>query len=461
MYQTSIFIFRRDLRIEDNIGLYNALKLSREVVPCFIFDPVQVEKSNSYRSLNCIAYMLASLYDLDEELHKKGGKLFLFYGNTQHVIGELTLQLRPQAVFVNRDYTPFSKERDKNIKKICDHEDIDFKVYGDTLLHEPEELLKQDGRPYQIFTPFYKKALEISVERPHFHDLKNYRKKIGASKYSTSFEAIEKREWATYKNNELFRKGGRREALGILANLKQFKGYEKTHDLLYMNTTGLSAPNKFGTVSIREVYHAIKEKTGSEALLRQLYWRDFFTHIAYYAPFVFGHAFKPSFDDIAWNDNETLFKRWCSASTGFPIVDAAMTQLITTGYMHNRARLIVGSFLTKDMHIDWKKGERFFAQFLVDYDPCVNNGNWQWVASTGSDAQPYFRIFNPWTQQKKFDSACTYIKQWLPAFRNIAPERIHNWDQLGDKRIHPLPILDHAKEAKYAQAIYKKAAMKF
>lgn len=461
MYQTSIFIFRRDLRTYDNTGLQQALQLSHEVMPCFIFDPIQVDRNNIYRSLNCIQYMLTSLYELDSSLRQKGSKLSLFYGNTEHVVQEILANYKPQAVFVNKDYTPFSRQRDEKIKEACIQKDIDFKTYGDALLHEPEDVLKEDGTPYRIFTPFYKKALTVPLRKPLSKEQTNYSKKALKNKYSVSFQDIAQKDWALYTNDELFAKGGRTEALTILANAKHFKNYEKTHDMLFQSTTGLSAANKFGTVSIREVYHAIWEKAESVALIRQLYWRDFFTHIAYHAPYVFGHAFKPQYDKIAWDTNKAFFKQWCSAETGFPIIDAAMTQLATTGYMHNRARLIVASFLIKDMHISWQQGERYFAQQLVDYDPSVNNGNWQWVASTGSDAQPYFRIFNPWVGQKKFDPDCLYIKRWLPQFKNITPARIHAWEKHGDKRIHPLPILEHAKEAAYTQLLYKKASTRY
>lgn len=220
----------------------------------------------------------------------------------------------------------------------------------------------------------------------------------------------------------------------------------------------LSAHNKFGTCSIREVYYAIADTFSKEhTLIRELYWRDFFTHVAWNFPYVFGESFHKKFDKLKWSTNAKAFKAWCDGKTGFPVVDAAMRQLNSTGYMHNRARLIVSSFLTKDLHIDWRLGEKYFAQKLVDYDPAVNNGNWQWSASTGCDAQPYFRIFNPWLQQKKFDPICAYIKEWVPELKSVDTKIIHNWfDQAKQINGYPLPIVDHSVEAKIALSYYKK-----
>jgi len=225
--------------------------------------------------------------------------------------------------------------------------------------------------------------------------------------------------------------------------------YAATKDIPALSTSNLSAHLKFGTLSIRETYHAIKKILGpTHLLLRQLYWRDFFTHVAYYSPFVFGHAFHEKYDQLIWEHDDKKFQRWCTGTTGFPIVDAGMRQLTTTGFMHNRVRMIAASFLTKDLHIDWRWGEKFFAQQLIDYDPAVNNGNWQWCASTGCDAQPYFRIFNPWLQQKKFDTECIYIKRWIPELKKVAPATIHTWYANKLPSNYPKPMVDHTQEAR-------------
>ncbi len=221
-------------------------------------------------------------------------------------------------------------------------------------------------------------------------------------------------------------------------------------------TSRLSAHLKFGTCSVREVYYAIVQQLSPEhPLLRQLYWRDFFTHIAFHYPHVFGKAFHPQYDNLVWDNNRGHFQRWAEGTTGFPIVDAGMRELNATGFMHNRVRMIVASFLTKDLHISWRWGERYFAQHLVDYDPAVNNGNWQWAASTGCDAQPYFRIFNPWLQQQKFDPDCQYIYRWIPELNGIPATIIHKWYSKHVDAPYPAPMLDHARESQIAKERYK------
>jgi deoxyribodipyrimidine photo-lyase len=261
------------------------------------------------------------------------------------------------------------------------------------------------------------------------------------------------------KNEDIYKKGGRDECLKMLRNIEEHKGYGENRNFLYIESTGLSAHNKFGTCSIREVYFAIKHRIPEEKeLIRQLYWRDFYTYITYHNPQVFGQAYRTEFDDITWSQSTNDFEKWCTGQTGFPVVDAAMRQLNQTGYLHNRARLIVSSFLIKDLMINWQWGEKYFAQKLVDYDPAVNNGNWQWVASTGTDMQPYFRIFNPWTQQEKFDAECEYIKKWVPELKDIDTKTIHNWYK-SDKQIkgYPRPMVDHSVQREKVKDLYKKA----
>ncbi len=225
-------------------------------------------------------------------------------------------------------------------------------------------------------------------------------------------------------------------------------------DIPSLKTTGLSAHNKFGTLSIRQVYDVFVATAPD--LARQLYWRDFYTHLAYHFPYVFKGAFNKKYDAVAWKNNKAWFERWCLGTTGFPIVDAGMRQLNATGYMHNRVRMIVASFLTKDLHIHWQWGERYFAQKLVDYDPAVNNGSWQWAASTGADAQPYFRIFNPWLQQKKFDEDARYIKTWVPELKKVSVPTIHAWYKQAEPLFgYPLPMVDHAVQSAQAKELFK------
>jgi deoxyribodipyrimidine photo-lyase len=254
--------------------------------------------------------------------------------------------------------------------------------------------------------------------------------------------------------------GGRTEALHILEDLKRFKDYEKQRDIpAERGTTTLSAHHKFGTCSVRESYHAVARQLGKgHTLIRELYWRDFFTHIAYHFPHVFGHAFYEDYEALKWSKDQEMFKRWSEGTTGFPIVDAGMRELNATGFMHNRVRMITASLLVKDLHIDWRWGEQYFAQKLVDYDPCVNNGNWQWVASTGCDHQPYFRVFNPWLQQRRFDGDCRYIKRWVPELRDTDVKDIHDRSsgsrEFGEKD-YPDPIVEHETESQKAKEMFR------
>jgi len=454
-YTKSVFIFRRDLRLEDNRGLTQALQQSTSVIPCFIFDPDQVETHNSYRSLNAIQFMIASLRELNRQLHKKRGRLFLFYGNPEKIITNLIKNEQIEAIFTNRDYTPFSIARDERIKKACLNNNSIFSQYADLLLHEPEEIKNSNGTPYSIFTSFYRKALKIPVAKPQL--------KIKGAFYNKSIKnakgiALFKKVLPHYHNKKIYAQGGAFHAHILLKNIKKQNNYAKTHDFPALETSHLSAHLKFGTLSIRQTYWTIHEKLGaSHPLLRQLFWRDFFTHVAYHSPFVFGQPFHKKYKKLPWKNNLKKFKAWCAGLTGIPIVDAGMRQLNETGFMHNRVRMIVGSFLVKDLHIDWQWGERYFAQNLIDYDPSVNNGNWQWVASTGCDAQPYFRIFNPWLQQKKFDPHCEYIKQWVPELHAVDSKIIHTWNhsQYYSHKNYPKPIVNHDIESKITKQIYK------
>ena len=453
-YKKSAFIFRRDLRISDNRGLLHALQVSKEVVPCFIFDPVQIDGKNPYRSMNAIQFMLQSLHELDEQLKEKGSRLYIFYGNTHEIVKQLISSQNIDAIFVNRDYTPFSLKRDETLEKICIQNGCIFSSHHDLLLHEPEEVLSGNGTPYSIFTAFYKRALLLQVKKPETKISNNFYSKPIAGSHRTQ---IFKKILAQYNKN-IWLKGGRSEGLRILRKINTLKDYAKTRNFPELPTSFLSAHLKFGTVSIRETYWKIAEILGlNHPLLRQLYWRDFFTHVAYHCPFVFGQPFHEKYKKLPWKNNKSDFEAWCTGTTGFPIVDAGMRQLNETGWMHNRVRMIVASFLVKDLHIDWRWGERYFAQKLVDYDPSVNNGNWQWNASTGCDAQPYFRIFNPWLQQIKFDKQCHYIKRWVLELKTIDPKIIHTWNnpKNGSIKNYPRPIVDHAKESEKSKHIYR------
>lgn len=452
-YLLSLHIFRRDLRLFDNTALIEALQSSESVIPCFILDKRQIEK-NDYKSDNCIQFMANSLQELDTELNKKQSKLYLFYGIAEEIIAELLKKLAIKAVFVNRDYTPFSRKRDEKIAKICHDLNVDFHSYADALLHEPEEVVKSDHKPYTVFTPFFKKASQLFVALPKNNSHENYyQQPISLEDRQVLIKLLQK------NNPDILVKGGRKEALSLLKEIKDLVNYQEIRNFpSARGTTRLSAHNKFGTLSVREFYATVIQHFGQgHSLINELIWRDFFTAIAFYYPHVFGRPFYSKYENINWSQNDNHFRAWCEGKTGFPIVDAGMRELNTTGYMHNRIRMIVASFLTKDLHIDWRLGEKYFAQKLVDYDPAVNNGNWQWAASTGCDAQPYFRIFNPWLQQQKFDADCLYIKRWIPELADLTPKTIHGLNKTKQSLItnYPLTIIDHTKESQKAKILYK------
>ncbi|ABE53161.1 cryptochrome/photolyase family protein [Methanococcoides burtonii] len=455
----SLFVFRRDMRVDDNSALLAALDMSDVVIPCFILDPRLCDPKGKAFNSNALQFLLESLYDLKGQLEKVNGRLYLFSGLPEGVIGQLLENLEIDAVFVNHDYTPFSIKRDMQIASICTDKGVDMLQFHDCLLHEPGSIRTKKGTPYKVFTQFFREASKRDVAVPSMFS--------GGSFFTGDCGVDEVDEGSFLKrslperNEQIFVHGGRANGLSVLQSLSQFVNYDTERDLPSVKgTTGLSAHNKLGTISIREFYYSVIDELGrGHTLINELYWRDFFTQISFEFPDVFKHAFKKKFDHLSWDNDRIFFDAWCLGKTGFPIVDAGMRELNTTGYMHNRVRMIVASFLVKDLHIDWKRGERYFASKLVDYDPCVNNGNWQWAASTGADSQPYFRIFNPWLQQKKFDKDCKYIKKWIPELEDIEPQRIHKLEK-GDMDIpgYPAPIVDHSKEREVALFMFKAAS---
>jgi len=452
----ALFIFRRDLRLKDNTGLIRALRDSEEVIPAFIFDPRQTGR-HPYKSDNALQFLVASLAGLDRELRTRGSHLALFQGRAEKVVSALIRSEGLDAVHVNRDYTPFSRRRDAAIGDACREKNVAFVVSGDALLNEPAAVAKADGTPYTMFTPFFRAARALAVRPPRENALTNYStRKIAAEAGEAVYARVLPR-----RNDRLFRTGGRAEALRLLGQVGRLEDYERTRDFPAVDgTTGLSPHAKFGTISIREFHRAVTKRLGpGHPLLRQLYWRDFFTHVAFHFDRVFGRPFRAGYERLAWNDDPRRFRRWQEGTTGFPIVDAGMRQLNETGFMHNRVRMVCASFLVKDLRIDWREGEKYFATKLEDYDPCVNNGNWQWAASTGCDAAPYFRIFNPWLQQKRYDPEAVYIKRWLPELEKAAPDLIHRLDRVEGRRPggYPPPIVDHTVESLRALAMYRLA----
>lgn len=454
-FHKALFIFRRDLRLNDNTGLNLARAAARTVATAFIFDPRQVEE-NKYRSDNGLRFMLTSLEELSEALKEREGKLQVFFGDPLEVVGSLLEREGFEAVFVNTDYTPFSRKRDGALRKVCEEHGKEFRAFHDALLVAPEDGLKSDGTPYTVFTPFWKNARKYPVMKPKRLARGEFLKGTPPGADLSNLDRVRPEP-----NPNLLLKGGRAEGERLLKQLPNLKSYKEERDYPALKSTSLlSAHHKFGTVSIRETYWATHAAFGENStLIQELYWRDFFSHVTFHFPHVFKGAFRKEFDEIEWENDRSKFNAWCEGRTGFPMVDAGMRELVATGYMHNRVRMIVASFLTKDLHIDWRWGERFFAKHLVDYDPAVNNGNWQWAASTGCDAQPYFRIFNPWLQQQRFDPEADYIRQWVSELSECDSKTIHGLSKGGGVPTYgyPTPIVDHQAAKGVAQELFTAA----
>ena len=424
-----IFIFRRDLRLFDNIGLIKALKTCDHIYPIFIFTPEQITDKNEFKSNNAIQFMIESLKDLDSELRKNKSRLHIFYGDNLKVLEEITRSIKIDYIFFNRDYTPYALKRDKNIANFCDSKNIVLINKEDYLLHKMGSISKNDNSIYKVFTPFKNKGLKLEVKKPKKCALDTL-SKLEDNLYNSINSSSDYIDIPF--NFKIIYHGGRNNALQQMKKLKNQNNYNHDRNMLIKPTSQLSAYIKFGNLSIREVYWKIKNLYGnSNNLIDQLYWREFYFYIAFYFPKVLkGKNYNSKYDDINWNTNENYFEKWCNGNTGYPIIDAGMNELNETGYMHNRARLITSNFLNRILGMDWRLGEKYYATKLVDYDPSVNNGNWQWIASTGVDPKPYFqRLFNPWTQGLKYDKNAEYIKKWLPQLKDIPSKDLHNWEE--------------------------------
>jgi len=427
MEKIAVFWFRRDLRLQDNHGLSKALASGVKVLPVFIFDTTilnQLENPFDRR----VDYIHQALTAMNEELQKHGSALKTFHGSPAVVFDELKKVYKITAVYCNEDYEPEAIDRDNQIAEMLSASGISFYAFKDQVIFAKNEIVKQDGSPYTVYTPYSNRWKAILFER----DLPVY--KTGFDQF---FQAVPGEIMPLFaigfvKTDVVF--SAPQTDLSVIAD------YDKYRDFPGMNhTSRLGVALRFGTISIRQcVRFALKN---NETWLNELIWREFFIQILYHFPKVVNRCFKEKYEHIQWRNNEEEFQRWCEGKTGYPIVDAGMRELNQTGFMHNRVRMIVASFLTKHLLIDWRWGAAYFAQKLLDYDLSANNGNWQWVAGCGCDAAPYFRIFNPAEQTKKFDSDLSYVRKWNPDF------------ELNDI---PL-IVEHAFARQRALEAYKKA----
>lgn len=457
MYKKALFVFRRDLRLDDNTALLAAASSAEEVMLAFIFDPRQtVAEKNEYFGTHSFSFLIQSLHDLTAEVKARGGKLHYFQGVPHEVIQSLVLKDSVDAVFVNRDYTPFAIKRDEEIAKTLVNTGTFFSEHDDYTLSPIRDITTGQGNPYSVFTPFFKNAAYHAVPSP-----KSFKKGAQINSAAPKTPSINLNTFNSFNEEPLTVLPGRKNALKTLKNMGHLKGYKEGRDIPSEHgTSRLSAHHKFGTISIRETYHsAVSLPFNTDQFIAELYWRDFYMHIVYHFPQVFGASFLPWGDSVPWVNDKEQFARWCEGKTGVPIVDAGMREMLQTGWMHNRARMIVASFLTKNLLIDWRWGERFFAKHLIDYDPASNNGGWQWSASVGADPRP-LRIFNPYTQASRFDQGGEYILRFVPELKGVDPALLSDGKERDFSALapeYPPPIVSCRDTYKRAQEAYRTA----
>jgi len=401
MSKINIFWFRRDLRLEDNCGLYEALQSGVKVLPIFIFDREILDQLTDKKDKR-VDYIHQALTEINQELKEHGTAIKTFYGKPLEIFEKLTQEFDINTVFCNRDYEPQAIKRDQEIAEFLAEKEIKFSHYKDQVIFEGHDILKSDQTPYTVFTPYSKKWKENlnTIEIENFEiNFKNF------LAVKTHEDILSLKEIGFEKTEFEFSKPS--------LDSKIINTYDKNRDFPALDhTTHLGIALRFGTISVRKCVKFAQKH--NEIWLSELIWREFFMQILFHFPHVVTQCFKKKYENIQWRNNEDEFKAWCEGNTGYPIVDAGMRQLNETGFMHNRVRMVVASFLTKHLLIDWRWGEAYFAEKLLDYDLSANNGNWQWAAGCGCDAAPYFRIFNPEEQTKKFDKDLKYIKKWLP-----------------------------------------------
>ncbi|MBM3922457.1 MAG: deoxyribodipyrimidine photo-lyase [Sphingomonadales bacterium] len=426
----SVFWFRRDLRLQDNAGLFRALKGEHPVLPVFIFDKAILDELEDPADAR-VNFIHHSLEAIQQQLIAVGSTLYVQHGSVQEVFSKLCDTYAIQTVYTNTDYEPYARARDNAMADFFTSRSIAFVSVKDQVIFERSEIVKDDGLPYTVFTPY-------------------------SRKWRATIKAEQLRSWGSEKLIELCYKQEpiaipSLKKIGFRSSGQRFpdkhwdkhtiKRYKEQRDFPAVSgTSRLSVHLRFGTISIR----ALAREAGAlnESFLSELIWRDFYQMIIWHFPHVVSSSFKPAYDKIEWRNNEKEFEAWCQGRTGYPIVDAGMRELNQTGFMHNRVRMIVASFLTKHLLIDWRWGEAYFAKKLLDFDLSANNGGWQWAAGSGCDAAPYFRVFNPYIQTKKFDPDLRYIQQWVPESQSLD---------------YPAPIVQHEAARARCLAVYAKA----
>ncbi len=485
MASISIHWFRRDLRLHDNLALEAAAQSGTLVLPVFIFDPALIESKRV--SLPRLAFMLKALESLDAVLRKAGSRLWLGYGDPKAILPKLVQVSGATALYANSDYTPFSVKRDAAIEKRLN---IPVHFYDDALLLPPGSVIKDDGNPYTVFTPFKRKWLTFpKVERvqtpkkdvfvkaaafagyeienisdAHFQSPLKYVPSIADFGHPSTIDVPEASEREASKRLDDFLA---KRVYNYAEGRNQLAA--DSSDDTYMGSSFLSPYLRFGMLSPRQAYWGAREaysatrkdsaRESVETWVSELVWRDFYMHILFHFPYVAKGSFRKQYDKLEWRYAADDLAAWKTGMTGFPVVDAAMRQLQAMGWMPNRARMIVASFLAKDLLIDWREGERHFMDWLIDGDPAANNGGWQWSAGTGTDAQPYFRIFNPTSQSEKFDPDGVYIRRWIPELRDVPAKYVHApWEMSSPPKSYPEPIVDRSVARERTLTAFKAVA---
>lgn len=423
-----VFWFRRDLRLEDNAGLYEALNTDNDVLPLFIFDKNILNElpKNDVR----VTFIHKLLTDINTELGKDKKSLAVFYDDPESVFKKLIKENDITAIYTNHDYEPYAQKRDKVIHELLSANDIVFKTFKDQVIFERNEVVKDDGSPYVVYTPYMKKWKERFAKEGVLQ-YSSQKKLSNISTHSYPFLSL--------KEIGFLESDIKPEPFDISNNL--ISHYAATRDFPAVDGTSHLGPYlRFGAVSIRKMVKKASDNK-KETFLNELIWREFFMQIVWHFPHTITKSFRPAYDNIKWRNDETDFKAWCEGKTGYPMVDAGMRELNATGHMHNRVRMVVASFLCKHLLIDWRWGETYFAEKLLDYEQSSNVGNWQWAAGSGVDAAPYFRVFNPTEQVKKFDKSLEYIKKWVPELEDLSY----------------VPIVDHKEARERVLRVYKEA----
>ncbi|MDI9311153.1 MAG: deoxyribodipyrimidine photo-lyase [Limnohabitans sp.] len=425
----TVFWFRRDLRLEDNVGLFHSLTENENVLPIFIFDKniLSLLERNDAR----VTFIHQLLTNIQLKLAKKNKSLAVFYGQPKDIFEKLIVENNIQSVYTNHDYEPYARKRDKELNEFFKLKNISFKSCKDQVIFEKNEVVKEDGSPYVVYTPYSKKWKEkLAISPLKLHPSEYYLENL--VKHNYPFLTLEQ---IGFSKSEI-------KVPNYSTENNLIQNYEDRRNFPAIEGTTRLAPHlRFGSVSIRKlVLYALKFQ--NQTFLNELIWREFFMQILWHFPHTINKSFREKYDNIKWENDELKFKKWCEGKTGYPFVDAGMRELNATGHMHNRVRMIVASFLCKHLLIDWRWGEAYFASKLLDYELSSNVGNWQWAAGSGVDAAPYFRIFNPTEQIKKFDIELKYIKKWIPELNTNS---------------YPAPMVEHKIAREKCLSVFKRA----